>query len=138
MSVFVLDCSVTVSWLFADEASAPTDALLHRLREANALVPGVWHLEIGNVLAQAEQRRRITAAQVAGCLDLLRRLPIEVDVETNRRALREVLSLARTQTLATYDAAYLELAMRRGIPLATRDKALVRAGGRVGVTTVPA
>ena len=138
MSAFVLDCSVTVSWLFADEASAPTDALLNRLKKAKALVPGLWHLEIGNVLAQAERRRRITASQVAGCLELLRRLPIEVDVETNRRALREVLSLARTQTLTTYDAAYLELAMRRSIPLATRDKALARAGRRVGVTTVPA
>lgn len=137
MSAFVLDCSVTVAWLFADEASPDTEVLLNRLQETTALVPGLWHLEIGNVLAQSERRRRIVASQVAASLDLLDRLPIEVDAETGRRALRETLSLARAQTLTTYDAAYLELAMRRGIPLATRDKALIRASRRVGVKTVP-
>lgn len=137
MSAFVLDCSVTVAWLFADEASPDTEVLLNRLQETTALVPGLWHLEIGNVLAQSERRRRIVASQIAASLDLLDRLPIEVDAETGRRALRETLSLARAQTLTTYDAAYLELAMRRGIPLATRDKALIRASRRVGVKTVP-
>ena len=137
MSEFVLDCSVTVSWLFADEASPQTDALLNRLKETKALVPALWPLEIGNVLTQSERRRRIVAAQVTACVELLGRLPIEVDAASGRRALREVLSLARAQTLTTYDAAYLELAMRHGIPLATRDKALLRASGRVGVKTVP-
>ena len=138
MSVFVLDCSVTVSWLFEDEASPQTDALLHRLQEGPALVPGIWYLEVGNVLAQAERRGRNSASQTAACLDTLGRLPIEVDVETNRRALREVLSLARAEQLTTYDASYLELAMRRGLALATCDKALLRASRRVGVTTLPA
>lgn len=137
MSVFVLDCSITASWLFPDEASPQTDALLRRLRDGPALVPGIWYLEVGNVLAQAERRGRNSASLTAACLEMLRRLPIEMDVETNRRALREVLSLARAEQLTTYDAAYLELAMRRGLALATCDKALVRASRRVGVTTLP-
>ena len=138
MSLFVLDCSVTVAWLFADEASPRTDALLQRLTEGAAVVPNLWHLEVGNVLAMSERRGRINSSQNASCLELLGRLPIEVDAETGRRALREVLSLARAEKLTTYDAAYLELAMRRNMPLATRDRALRRASRRVGVTTLPA
>ena len=138
MSLFVLDCSVTVAWLFADEASPRTDALLQRLTEGVAVVPNLWHLEVGNVLAMSERRGCINSSQNASCLELLGRLPIEVDAETGRRALREVLSLARAEKLTTYDAAYLELAMRRTMPLATRDRALRRASRRVGVTTLPA
>ena len=138
MTVFVLDCSITVSWLFADQASPQTDMLLDRLNEGPALVPNLWNLEVGNVLAQSERRGRINASQSASCLELLSRLPIEVDAETHRRALHEVLSLARTEGLTTYDAAYLELTMRHGMDLATRDKALMRASRGVGVTTLPA
>ena len=137
MSVFVLDCSVTVAWLFHDEATPETDELLDRLKKGAALVPAIWSLEVGNVLTKAQRRNRVTAAQAASCLELVRRLPIEVDAETERRALNEVLSLARTERLTTYDAAYLELAMRRGLDLATRDKALVLAAGRVKVETLP-
>ena len=101
-------------------------------------MPNLWYLEIGNMLAMSERRGRINSSQSASCLELLGRLPIEVDAETGRRALRETLSLVRTEKLATYDAAYLELAMRRNTPLATRDKALRRESRHVGVTTLPA
>lgn len=138
MSAFVLDCSIAVAWLFDDEASPETDALLERLRDDGALVPGLWRLELGNVLAHAERRNRITTAQIAAYLDLLDRLPIVTDTETESRALREILTLARTESLTTYDAAYLELAMRRNAELATRDKALIRAARGVGVETLPA
>ena len=138
MSVFVLDCSVAVAWLFDDEASPETDALLDRLRDDGALVPGLWRLELGNVLAHAERRNRIAAPQIAAYFDLLDRLPIVTDAETESRALREILTLARTANLTTYDAAYLELAMRRNAELATRDKALIRAARGVGVETLPA
>lgn len=138
MSVFVLDCSIAVAWLFDDEASPATNALLDRLRDDGALVPGLWRLELGNVLVQAERRDRIAAVQIAAYLDLLDRLPIVTDAETESRALREILTLARTENLTTYDAAYLELAMRRNAELATRDKALIRAARRVGVKTLPA
>lgn len=137
MSAFVLDCSITVAWLFDDEASPETDALLDRLRDDGALVPGVWRLELGNVLAQAERRNRIAAVQIAAFLDLLNRLPIVTDAETENRALREILTLARTENLTTYNAAYLELAMRRSTQLATRDRALIRAARGIGVETLP-
>lgn len=137
MSAFVLDCSVAVAWLFDDEASPETDALLERLRDDGALVPGLWRLELGNVLAHAERRSRITASQIAAYLGLLDRLPIVTDTEMESRALREILTLARTENLTTYDAAYLELAMRRNTELATRDKALIRAARGLGIETLP-
>ena len=137
MNAFVLDCSITVSWLFADEVTPETDGLLDRLKDSGALVPALWRLELGNVLARAEKYKRITATQMAKHLDLLDRLPIATDTETESRAFREILTLARTEGLTTYDAAYLELAMRRGLELATRDKQLVRAARRLEVETLP-
>ena len=137
MSAFVLDCSVAVAWLFDDEATPESDALLDRLKDDGAFVPALWRLELGNVLARAERRKRISAAQIVAFLALLDRLPIATDPETESRAFREILALARAERLSTYDAAYLELAMRRGLLLATRDSALVHAARRVGVDTVP-
>jgi predicted nucleic acid-binding protein len=122
-----------VTWCFADEASASTDALLDQMQEQGAVVPQLWHLEIGNVLTQAERRGRITAGDMAARIELLRRLPIVTDDETAGRALRDILALAREQRLTTYDASYLELAARRGLPLATRDTALQKAADRLGL-----
>ena len=139
MSTFVLDCSVAIAWLFQDEASPNTDQLLKELRnDSNALVPNLWRLEFGNALTQAERRGRITAAQLTTTLELVRNLPITTDAETDSRAFREILNLARTTSLTTYDASYLELAMRHGVPLATLDKALIRAARGVAVKTLPA
>ena len=140
MSTFVLDCSVTIAWLFQDEASPNTDQLLKELGDddRNAIVPNLWRLELGNTLTQAERRGRITAAQLTTALELVRGLPIATDAETDGRALREVLNLARATSLTTYDASYLELAMRHGVPLATLDKALIRAAHGVAVKTLPA
>ncbi len=134
---FVLDCSVTVAWLFEDEATPAIDALQDQLKEEVALVPGHWRLEVGNVLAQAERRKRLTPAQTSAHLELLDRLPVATDAETDSRAFREILSVARSEGLTTYDAAYLELAARRGVPLATLDRALARAARQVGVATLP-
>jgi predicted nucleic acid-binding protein len=89
------------------------------------------------VLLQAERRARLKAGGVAGRLELLHALPIVTDDETPARAWREVLALARSEHLTTYDAAYLELAMRRGLPLATKDAELAAAAGRVGVELLP-
>ncbi len=135
--MFVLDCSITVAWLFEDESTPQTDALLDRLKDSGALVPALWCLELGNVLARAERLNRITAAQIADYLDLLDRSPIVTDTETESRAFREILTLARNEDLTTYDAAYLELAARRRLPLATLDKELIRAAHRVQVDTLP-
>ena len=135
--MFVLDCSITVAWLFEDESTPQTDELLDRLKDSGALVPALWRLELGNVLARAERLKRITAAQIADYLDLLDRSPIVTDTETESRAFREILTLARNEDLTTYDAAYLELAARRRLPLATLDKELIRAAHRVQVGTLP-
>ncbi len=137
MSGFVLDCSVAAAWLFEDEAHPDTDALLQQLQDGSAVVPNLWHLEIGNVLVQAERRGRISSAQIAVRLGLLSRLPIETDMETHSRAFQDILSLARTHDLTTYDAAYLELALRLGRSLATRDTALIGAASDLRIETLP-
>lgn len=137
MTAFVLDCSISAAWLFEDEAHSDTDKLLEQLRDYGALVPNLWHLEVSNVLVQAEKQARITAAQTSIRLELLSSLPIVTDTETGPRAFREILTLARTLGLSSYDAAYLELAIRRGVALATKDKALTRAAKAVKVTTLP-
>ena len=136
MTVFVLDCSVAASFFFEDEASPATEALLERLEVEGAIVPTLWRLELGNMLVQAERRHRIRSASLPSILDLATRLPIVTDSQTDDRALREIFALAQQEGLTTYDASYLELAMRRNIDLATRDKQLIRAASRVGVATI--
>lgn len=138
MTAFVLDCSVAMAWCFEDEATAGTDALLDRLAIDAAVVPALWHLEVANVLLQAEKRGRILPAGTARFLSLIDALPIEIDHETAFRAGAPGLDFARTHGLTSYDAAYLELAVRRGIPLATMDKALVAACIRIGAEALPA
>lgn len=137
MSLAVLDASVALSWCFADEASAETDQLLDRVRDDGALVPGLWFLELGNVLLQAERRGRITATDVAVRLELISALPILVDQNTVGRAWTEVLNIARADRLSLYDATYLELAQRRALRLFTRDKPLAHAARNRGVAVAP-
>ncbi|HEX6958289.1 MAG TPA: type II toxin-antitoxin system VapC family toxin [Ferrovibrio sp.] len=137
MSGVVIDSSIALTWCFEDEASPETDALFERVRDYGAVVPGLWHLELGNVLLQAEKRGRITASDVAVRLDLIAELPISVDQETTARAWREVLTMARTEGLTTYDATYLELAVRRGLPLLTKDNELAEAAKRLDIVVLP-
>ena len=134
MPALVIDSSVAMAWCFDDEATDGTWRVLDRLEEETAVVPSLWHLEIANVLALAERKRRITAAKVAEFVDLIDTLPIEVDPETQGRALAQTLELSRAQHLTAYDAAYLELAMRAGLPLATTDRELRRAAAKLGVS----
>ncbi len=131
MTGFVIDCSVAITWCFEDEATPASDGLLDRLGEEPVAAPAIWPLELGNVLVMAERRGRINAAQLAECVALLLELPVAIDEETPQRALDEVLALARAEGLTTYDASYLELAMRLGVPLATQDKALRQAAEKL-------
>ncbi len=133
----VVDCSVAVSWCFEDEASEAADALLLRIRDGAAVVPSLWHLEIANVLIQAAKRGRITPDDAGTRLRLMAALPITTDPETATRAWHDTLVLARAEGLTAYDAAYLELAIRRRLPLATRDKALAEAARRRGIEVLP-
>ena len=137
MSAGVLDASIAVSWCFEDEATRKTDALLDRVRDEGADVPALWHLELANVLLQAERRGRLSTSDVALRLELIGALPIATDNEAAARAWREILPLARAEKLSAYDAAYLELAIRLGLPLFTKDAALGAAARRAGVTVLP-
>lgn len=138
MAAFVVDCSVAAKWCFADEATPAADALLDRLARERAVVPGQWPLELANVLAMAERRRRATAADIDALLSRIARLAIAVDGETPARAFAATLAIARVERLTSYDAAYVELAARRRLPLATADAALGRAARRRGVAVLAA
>lgn len=135
---FVLDASVAAQWCFADERTAQGDELLDSLRNDSAVVPGLWHLEVLNLVLMGERRRRIDAERIEQQLATIGALPIVVDPETSARAWVDTLGIARTYRLTSYDAAYLELALRLGLPLATRDEDLMRAAGEAGVTLIPA
>ena len=137
MSGSVIDASIALSWCFEDEATAETDRLFEFVRDEGAVVPGLWHLELGNVLLQAEKRKRLSAEDVTTRLRLISVLPIMTDPETPVRAWQDILSIARVEGLTTYDAAYLELAIRLAAPLLTKDNQLARAAQRRGVATQP-
>ncbi len=138
MSGFVLDASVTLAWCFRDQASPESTGVLDRLEEDFAAVPAIWPLEVANILAVAERRGRIDAAEIAAFAAVLEALDIRVDTATAARGLREILGLARREGLSSYDACYLDLAMREGLALATRDAALAAAARRCGVAVIEA
>lgn len=137
MSGSVIDASIALSWCFEDEATAETDRLFEFVRDEGAIVPSLWHLELGNVLLQAEKRKRLSAEDVTTRLRLISALPITTDPETPARAWQDILSIARVEGLTSYDAAYLELAIRVGVPLLTKDNQLVRAARGRGIATQP-
>ena len=138
MTDLVLDASVALTWCFKNEATAAADRVLGRLAAEAASVPAIWHLEIANVLALSERRGRITPAGSAEFIALLETLEIVIDEETPSRVFGRVLDLAREERLTTYDAAYLELAMRLGVPLASKDADLCDAAERLGVSVLRA
>jgi len=130
---FVVDASVTLSWHLDDEPNAYSDAVLGRLATEPAMVPRIWFLEVANGLLIAERRGRITSAHSSHVHQALANLPITADDLSLDLALGSILSLARSQNLSAYDASYLELAMREGLPLATVDSDLRTAALAAGV-----
>ena len=134
---FVLDASVAVAWCFEDEATEFTEGVLDLISAgAEALVPSIWPLEIANALLVAERRKRIALAKVTALLFRIAGLPISVRPTDPRHAFEQILPMARQQRLSQYDAAYLELAVREGLALATLDGELQRAANEVGVELV--
>lgn len=123
----VLDASTALSWAFEDEADAEGDRVMELLRTESAVVPPLWELEVANGLVVATRRGRIEAADAARFGRLLLSLPIAVEPAERGRPLDAAFRLAETHGLSVYDAAYLDLALRYRIPLATRDRALARA-----------
>ena len=127
MTSLVLDCSVTMAWCFDDECDELADAVLGVFGGTEVWVPALWPIEVANVLLVAERRGRLTSAGSSRFLELLGGLPILVDGGTHERAFRSVLSQGRELGLTAYDATYVDLAIRMGAPLATRDKNLRQA-----------
>ncbi len=134
MTRFVVDCSVSLAWCLTDETEEFAKHVLVALNGATAHVPAIWPLEMANGLLVAERRKRMTEADTLHALDLIGALPIRVDEETHSRALGTTMSLAREHKLSAYVGAYLELAMRLDLPLASRDLALIEASERCGVS----
>lgn len=129
----VLDASLTLAWALPDEASAYSDAVLKKVAAGKAWVPALWPFEIANALLTAQKRGRYTAAQRTAFVEELFKLPIEVDHRSPRGILDTHVALGQQYGLTAYDAAYLDLALRKGVPLATQDKALKAAAGKAGV-----
>jgi predicted nucleic acid-binding protein len=134
--VFVLDACAVIAWAFRDEG-ASLDALIARVAEEPAVVPAHWLLEVDNALLMGERRGRIKAEQREEILAHISRLPIRVDEETSLRGWQEVPELAVRHRLTAYDAAYLELALRLNVPLATLDADLARAARSAKVRLLP-
>jgi predicted nucleic acid-binding protein len=134
---FVVDASVAVTWCFGDEATSQTDRLLERVRVTGAVAPAIWRLEVANVLIGAQRRGRMSASELDDALGALMALPIVIDHEASGVAWTDVARLARNELLTSYDATYLEVALREGIPLATLDNDLRRAALRCGVALLP-
>jgi predicted nucleic acid-binding protein len=133
MSGFVLDASVALSWFLRDESDAYAEAVLEKLAKMEASVPCLWLLEICNALTVLERRGRIKEAETGRALSLVRNLPIEMDETPVEETVDGVTNLARRFKISAYDASYLELAIRRGLPLATLDRRLKAAAKRAGV-----
>ena len=131
----VLDSSITLAWIYGDETTEPVRRVFEALSEGGAWVPGIWHLEVANVLEMGVRRKRHNAKFRDATLSDLAQLPIQVDAETDRQAWNVTLRLAESHGLTLYDAAYLELALRRNLPLATLDEDL-RAAARREKSTV--
>jgi len=130
---FVVDASVGLAWLFKDEITAATQSLLEDMSSKPALVPAWWYIEIANVLALAERKGRVSTTEIVDFIAVLDGARIEVDNESPQRAFSHLLPLCRAHRLTSYDAIYLDLAVRRQLPLATLDEPLRKAAKKLGV-----
>ena len=139
MAAFVLDASVAISWCFPGDPAEDTPysrRVLKELVENDAIVPEIWAFEIANnIFVSYSKRKRISERQVTEYLSLLRALPIRVESQS-LWANVNLESLARRQNVAAYDAAYLDLSLRTGLPLATSDEPLRRAAIAQGITVL--
>jgi predicted nucleic acid-binding protein len=134
---FVVDNSVVMSWCFKDETNNYADTVLDMLIESAAVVPSIWPLEVVNVLILAKRKKRLSESDSIRFLTLLSQLPIVVEYE-RPDMMKELLALARSNNLSSYDASYLDLAMRKGFPIATLDNKLIEAARRIDVPILTA
>ena len=130
---FVVDTSIVMSWCFKDQTNPFADSVLMELSKSTAYVPSIWPLEVVNVLLAAERRKLIGKVDSIHFLNLLSQLPILVQHESPTRTMKDILYLARDHNLSSYDASYLDLAIKKGLPLATLDKKLRKAAKSINV-----
>jgi predicted nucleic acid-binding protein len=133
---FVLDASMALSWCFEEEAGEISKELFDRMERETALIPAWWFLEITNVLAIAQRKGRLDSFQVSSFIETVDLLSLEVDNEAPNRAFKHLLPLCEHHGLSSYDAAYLDLAIRRQLPLATLDAPLAKAARKSGVPII--
>jgi len=133
MPAFVLDSSVALAWYLPRQQTVQTDALMHRMSDEGALTTSLWPIEVANVLLVYERRGQLTIAERMGAIAFYTSIPIETDDQTAVRAWGTAFDLALAHKLTVYDAGYLELALRSGLPLATLDGPLCRAASSLGV-----
>ncbi len=136
MTDFVLDNSVAMRWLLESPKASDqkyAESVLKSLSERDAVVPNLWHLEAGNVVLGAEKRGEVTVGESEKFINQLENLPIHVDAMTAHQAFSRTINLARTYKLSSYDASCLELAVRKGLPIATLDKGLRKAAKKADV-----
>jgi len=137
LTSFVVDSSVALAWVLPDEQDARADALADALETAPASAPTLWSLEVANALLTAQRRKRLTDREAERLFKVLEALPIEFDSAPPAQVASAVFALARKLGLTAYDAAYVELAKRRSLPLATLDAALAEGARKVGVAVLP-
>lgn len=137
MSV-IADISVVLAWLYEEKQTPLALDVLRRIEKQGLLVPPLWWYELENGLLMGERRGRKTEADTSAFLKLVRALPIQTDAAPGHRVCDALLSVGRRHQLTAYDAAYLELAVREGAPLATFDAGLRRAASQLGVALLPA
>jgi predicted nucleic acid-binding protein len=131
---WVLDASIALAWALPDEASDQADRFLSRVTAKDVLwVPSLWWYEVANALVVAERRKRLTEADGIHLIDLYRALPIKTDMVSGTAVIEQLRTLARQYNLSAYDVAYLELALRKGLGLATADLNLQSASKKAGV-----
>ena len=131
---WVLDASIALAWALPDEASDQADRFLSRVTAKDVLwVPSLWWYEVANALVVAERRKRLTEADGIHLIDLYRALPIKTDMVSGTAVIEQLRTLARQYNLSAYDVAYLELALRKGLGLATADRNLQSASKKAGV-----
>lgn len=133
MTGIVVDASTALAWCFPDEASEYADGILVSLEKKTMLVPAVWGLEITNAILVGERKKRLTQPDIKLFLSLIESLSFVEDVQSVGNSVRNVFPLAREYGLTAYDASYLELAIRHGVPLATLDGKLRNAAKQTGV-----
>lgn len=134
--LFIGTYFVKRAWCFEDEATKYADAVQEILINHRAFVPAIWPLEVANVLLVAERNKRISEADSGRFIALLSQLPIEVVQSEPGRVFHDILSLARQHKPSSYDASYLELAIRKGLPIASSDKAIIRASQSIKIAIV--